>query len=350
MTPSVDEATAAGRMCPRDYRYAPSVFDRPAELRAEVLYVVGGLYGNLAALDAIEAMAAEEFAPVTVVFNGDFHWFDAEPAWFAAIDQRVACHPALRGNIETEIARRDDIGAGCGCAYPADVAGNVVAWSNAIQAELRSAAAPGRARRLATLPMHRVATVGGLRIGIVHGDASSLAGWNFAHDRLSDPARRAELRALHQASRIDVFASTHTCLAALCDVSGRGRLTVINNGATGMPNFRRSRFGVIARIATRPSPHPPLYGLARDGVSIEALAVHYDTDAFLRAFLARWPEGSPAHLSYFRRLMHGPDHTVEAASSAVILRCEGEARASKEDGAASFGRILRGPPLAAASG
>ena len=350
MTASATAPAVAGRMCPRDYRYAPSVFKRPAELRAEVLYVVGGLYGNLGALDAIEHLAAAESGPVTIVFNGDFHWFDAEPGWFAAIDERVARHPALRGNIETEIARRDDIGAGCGCAYPDNVAGNVVQWSNAIQAALRDAAPPDRTARLGALPMHFVAAVGGLRIGIVHGDATSLAGWDFAHDRLADPARRAGLPALRDASAVDVFASTHTCLAALCDVAGESRLTVINNGAAGMPNFAGTRFGVITRIATRPAPHPPLYGLTRDGVAIDAVAVRYDTDAFLRDFLARWPEGSPAHRSYLRRIMQGPDHAIEAASSAVILRCEGEARASKEDGAASFGRILRGPPLAAASG
>lgn len=312
-----DEAMAAGRMCPRDYRYAPSVFDRPADLPAEVLYVVGGLYGNLAALDTIEAMAAAECVPVTIVFNGDFHWFDAEPDWFAAIDERLARYPALRGNIESEIARCDDIGAGCGCAYPANVAGEVVAWSNAITGELRKAAKPDQARRLRTLPMHLVAAVGDLRVGIVHGDARSLAGWDFAHDRLADPIRRARLPAIQTVSRIDVFASTHTCLAALCDVSKDGRLTVINNGAAGMPNFRGSRFGVITRIATRASPHRPLYSLARNGVAVEALAVRYDTDAFLHAFLGRWPEGSPAHLSYFRRITQGPDHSIEAATLAL---------------------------------
>jgi len=308
-----DEAAAAGRMCPRDYRYEASVFRRPADLSAEVLYVVGGLYGNRAALDAIEEMAAQEAGPVTIIFNGDFHWFDAEPGWFVAIDEQVAHHTVLRGNVETEIARTNDIGAGCGCAYPPTVADDVVARSNAILRDLRAAATLTGAERLAQLPMHLVATVGGLRLGIVHGDAASLAGWDLAHDRLADPARRAKLAALRDASSIDVFASTHTCLAVLSDTQGPSRLTVINNGAAGMPNFSGTRFGVITRIALRPSPHVPLYGLKRDGVRIDALAVDYDTDAFLRRFLARWPEGSPAHLSYLRRILHGPEHTIEAA-------------------------------------
>ena len=66
----------AGRMCPADYRYPPTVFDRPPDFAANVLYVVGGLYGNLPALDCVERLAGAERA--TVVFNGDFHWFDAE--------------------------------------------------------------------------------------------------------------------------------------------------------------------------------------------------------------------------------------------------------------------------------
>ena len=59
---------------------------------------------------------ARENGPVTIVFNGDFHWFDTEPAWFAEIERGVARHHVLRGNVETEIARASDIGAGCGCA------------------------------------------------------------------------------------------------------------------------------------------------------------------------------------------------------------------------------------------
>jgi hypothetical protein len=311
-----DQTAPAGRMCPADYRHAPSVFDRPPEFSAEVLYVVGGLYGNLAALDQIERLAGAERAPTTIVFNGDFHWFDAEPEWFAEIERRVARHRASRGNVETEIARWGDIGAGCGCAYRASVGEDLVQRSNEILAALRHAAAadPATARRLNTLPMHMVADVGGLRIAILHGDATALAGWSFAHDALDDPAAPALLTAVHRAARVDLFASTHTCLAALRDFAlPPGRLTVINNGAAGMPNFTGSRFGLVSRIATAPSPHLPLYGLARDGIHIDAIPIAYDHDAFLRRFLARWPEGSAAHTSFFQRITSGPAYTVGQA-------------------------------------
>ena len=41
-----------GRSCPLSYRYAPSIFNRDADVHAETIYVVGGLYGNVQALDA----------------------------------------------------------------------------------------------------------------------------------------------------------------------------------------------------------------------------------------------------------------------------------------------------------
>jgi hypothetical protein len=39
-----------GRSCPLAYRYQPEALAQPAQLEADTLYVVGGLYGNPAAL------------------------------------------------------------------------------------------------------------------------------------------------------------------------------------------------------------------------------------------------------------------------------------------------------------
>jgi hypothetical protein len=309
------DLATAGRMCPLDYVYPPSVFDREPEIASDVLYVAGGLYGNLHALDAIERLAAAERKPPTLVFNGDFHWFDAEPEWFAEIERRVQRHIALRGNVETEIARDGDIGAGCGCAYPSNVDEGVVRRSNEILRELRAVPTAEMRSRLARLPMHLVAKVGALRVGIVHGDAASLAGWRFADDALDAASTRAWLNDVRRASRIELFASTHTCLAALRDIElPAGRLTIVNNGSAGMPNFAGSRCGAITRIATAPSPHRPLYGLVRDGVHIDAIAVAYDPRAFLERFLARWPRGTSAHTSYFRRIASGPEYGIATAA------------------------------------
>jgi hypothetical protein len=310
-----DEEEAAGRVCPYDYRYSPRVFAQAPDFAADTLYVVGGLYGNLAALSVIEALAAKERAPVTQIFNGDFHWFDAEPDWFLRVERAVGPHRALRGNVETELGRVADIGAGCGCAYPESVAAEVVARSNEILSLLQTTAPSAARARLAQLPMHLVAQVGALRIGIVHGDAAALAGWRFAQDELDNPKRRAWLADVHAAAQVDVFASSHTCLAALREFSfNGGRLTVINNGAAGMPNFARMRFGLMTRIATTPSPHRPLYGVERNSIHIDAIPLPYDRAAFLDRFRKRWPDGSAAHASYHGRIVDGPDYTITQAS------------------------------------
>ena len=53
----------AGRSCPLRYRYGAEAIAALSAIEAETLYVVGGLYGNLPALDAIEALAALEAGP-----------------------------------------------------------------------------------------------------------------------------------------------------------------------------------------------------------------------------------------------------------------------------------------------
>ena len=293
-----------GRSCPVSYRYSPRVFDREPEVRGETLYVVGGLYGNVESLEAIAALAAREPGPVTLVFNGDFHWFDVADADFARVTEAVLAHSALRGNVETEIAGEES-GAGCGCAYPLDVSDAEVSRSNLILERLRATAAraPRLRERLGALPMHLTAQVGHARIGIVHGDAASLAGWGFAHDRLDDPGHRRWVESAFRDARVDAFASTHTCLPAFRRFEAG---VVANNGAAGMPNFAATHFGLLTRIGERAFAGPEsLYGLKVAGSWIEALCIDYDQHRWQERFLASWPDGSPAHASYFRRISQG---------------------------------------------
>ena len=300
---------APGRSCPAAYRYPPRVFDRAPDFVADTIYAIGGLYGNVEALMAVEALAAREPGPVRLVFNGDFHWFDARVEDFVAIDAVVSAHTALRGNVETELAGEES-GAGCGCAYPMDVGDAEVHRSNEILARLRETARglPAVRARLAGLPMHLVARVGDARVGLVHGDAASLAGWGFAHDRLADPAHARWVENALRDARVDVFASSHTCLPVLhaLEVDGVAR-AIANNGAAGMPNFAGTRHGIVTRIGTAPfAGAGRLYGTTVAGVHVDALRLDYDHERWLARFLASWTEGSPAHVSYFRRIADGP--------------------------------------------
>ena len=323
-------ALGAGRICPAAYSYSPSSFARPADLQTEVLYVVGGLYGNRFALAAIEQIAASESLETRIVFNGDYHWFDADVDSFAHIDDIVARHIALRGNVETELAG-DDAANGCGCAYPETVPDDDVERSNAILDRLRTAARnvdalnPGSRARLAALPMNLVAEVGGARIGIVHGDAWALAGWRFAHDSLHSAGREAAFNAVLEQAALDGFASTHTCLPALKVFdTPLGERFVINNGAAGMPNFSNTRYGVVTRLATVPVPGvlaaARLYGADVAGIYVDALAVQFDTAAWEAQFERLWPAHSAASVSYRHRILNGPNFSVDEALGRTPLR------------------------------
>ena len=303
-----------GRSCPVSYRYSPAAIAREPALACETLYVIGGLYGNRQALEWIARRASREAGAVTLVFNGDFHWFDIGHDAFDAVNKVVFSHCALRGNVETEIAG-DDPAAGCGCGYPDFVGDAEVERSNRILETLRETARahPAARQRLSALPPYRVADVAGARVGIVHGDAESLAGWGFSQEALRDPSQRRRAAAWFGAAGVSIFASSHSCLPVMqtFDTPGARRL-LANNGAAGMPNFADTRHGLITRIS-RAAARDALYGAAIEGVRVEALPVPYDHDAFERDFLAGWPAGSPAHLSYHRRITQGPAYRPQDA-------------------------------------
>lgn len=319
--PSTNESVdrpAAGRSCPLHYRYAPEIFAVPALVRTEVLYVVGGLYGNAPALEAVLALYARERGPKRLVFNGDFNWFNIDAEHFRHINERVLGFDALRGNVETELADDpvDDV-AGCGCAYPDWVGDDVVQRSNRILQRLRQTAR-GFARlreQLAALPMWQRVDVGEVRIAVVHGDAESLAGWGFARENLRDAQHQARVHGWFQRSQVDVFACSHTCApvfhALPSGSAGLDRM-VLNNGAAGMPNLHGAKEGLLTRIATRPFAGPERrFGTRRGGVFMDAIAIAYDTDRWERQFLGQWPAGSDAHTSYWPRIA-GCEHALPA--------------------------------------
>ena len=305
-----------GRSCPLHYRYAPSSFDRAADIHAETIYVIGGLYGNVPALNAIRELAAAEPVKPTLIFNGDFNWFNIDADSFQTINREVLKQIALRGNVETELATDAD-DAGCGCAYPDYVDDADVERSNQIMRTLRRTADafPELSNAVSTLPMTAIAEVGGQRVGIVHGDAESLAGWRFAHDSLHDPVNVEWLHRICESANLTGFVSSHTCLPTFRRSADSNRKHfVINNGAAGMPNFSFTQYGLISRLSV----HPAREGLAQygdviGGVYVDAVPVHFDAAQFERAFLANWPEGSPAHQSYFNRITHGPAYAAPHA-------------------------------------
>jgi hypothetical protein len=325
MNPVVEPAEEAtpGRSCPLHYRYSPEVFraKAPPHLQSvEVLYVVGGLYGNELALEAVLELFNREQGHKRLVFNGDFHWFDADPARFAQVQKTVLSHDALRGNVETELANHNaDEQTGCGCAYPEWVGQGVVDRSNRILGRLRRAATPDQQAQLAALPMWLRADVGPLRLGIVHGDATSLAGWGFAQEHLRDAEHRKSVGRWFDLAGVDAFACTHTCLPVFQAVNtpGSDQLRwVLNNGATGMPNFSGDRAGLLTRVAVTPyRGSERRFGIVTGSgaVHVDALGVDFDAASWLNRFSQDWPQGSDAHESYFDRITKGPTYETRDA-------------------------------------
>ncbi|MCB1959732.1 MAG: hypothetical protein KDE68_04275 [Rhodocyclaceae bacterium] len=302
----------AGRVCPLRYRYGAAALASAPERSADTLYVVGGLYGNPPALTALMTLITAEPGPVTLCFNGDFNWFNVDDAGFAAVNAAVLAHDAILGNVEAELQPEAD-DAGCGCAYPPSVDAGVVERSNRIHARLKATAArhPAVLAQLAALPMFARYRVGDLRVGVVHGDADALAGWDFDAGRVDQPTHREHLRQQFAQAGVDVFASSHTCLP-VCRHFGDG-LALINNGAAGMPNFAGGRFGVVTRISTRHSPHPTLYGVRARGHAIDALALPYDHSRWMEEFVTNWPENTAASVSYTTRMCDGPAYDLNQA-------------------------------------
>jgi hypothetical protein len=319
----------AGRMCPLRYRYLPEIFDQAPQLRVDAAYVIGGLYGNREALDTILAMAQRErCAEIALIFNGDFNWLDTRAEDFVQINETVLRHVATQGNVEAELAA-DDAEAGCGCAYPDYVDEVVVTRSNDIMARLRRTAIrfPEWRRRLGDLSMTLTIEIGGERIAILHGDPESVAGWNLAVEAMP-PEGRTHVQLIHDYFRragARVFACTHTGLpyGQRFMIEGRAH-AIFNNGSAGMPNFAATRFGVITRIsADGREPQASLYGCALDGLRVDAVPVRYDHEAWLRRFRCDWPEGSPAWLSYYERLVDGPEFSLRRAAREGVVTYAG---------------------------
>ncbi len=299
-----------GRSCPLAYRYTPADLCRQvSESPADVLYVIGGLYGNVLALDEIERMARAEERQgrrVQLVFNGDFNWFNASDELFRAINERVLEHTVSLGNVEYELANPSP-GAGCGCAYPEFVDQGVVERSNRIIERLQGVASahPDIRQRLGDLPRYRCLMFGGLNILVLHGDPESLAGWGLAHEAFAE-GNEAGLAEWFESSGADAMVCTHTCLPVLWSglVAEQARV-VVNNGSAGMGNLRNDPRGLITRIGASAPSVEPVATLERRGLHFSLMPVAFDRRAWLGRFDALWPTGSDAEVSYRNRLLNG---------------------------------------------
>lgn len=324
--------------CAPEYASSASALaDARGDVSTDVLYVVGGLYGNGAALTTLAAALRKEAATLAscggtlaVCFNGDFNFLNASEAAWVDVNARVRgfgaaagiASVATAGNVEHEVARdfRTVVeAAGCGCAYPEAVDAAFAARAGEIVRRLRRSARRAHASEpwivdwLETLPFTATFSVGGSRVAAIHGDPDCVNGWGLAADGFTSDgaaARASGVDAWFAAAGADVFAAAHTCLPFLQRFEGGG--VVANNGAAGLGNFAGESHGVATRVAVPGAPPSALgdalYGTAlATGATVDAVPVRFPIGAHLRDFDALWPAGSPAALSYRTRLKAGVD-------------------------------------------
>lgn len=302
-------------MCPVDYHIPADAFADEPQHSCDVLYVVGGLYGNPFALEAVKRMVASEQGSVLIVFNGDMHWFDKTAENFAALENAVALagpdFVPLVGNVEAELRRQVDVGVGCGCAYPDCTSDESVSRSNRIHKMLSIAVDqhPELKDALQGRPAVMTVRAAGKKVGISHGDEKLIGGWGCSRESLQDVLRQDELDRFMAVNDLDIFTTTHTC-APVALTLARGAF--INNGAAGLPNFEGQHYGLLVRIAATSHPDA-LFGCCQDGVYVQAVPVRYDHEAYLAWFDSLWDELSPAAISYRDRIANGPqDHLADS--------------------------------------
>lgn len=293
-----------GRNCSLAYILNKNWVKDEITLSVDVLYVVGGLYGNKLALDIINKKAKEENAQI--IYNGDMHWFDVKKEDFSNIEEK-STGIKLLGNVEFELINPED-NLGCGCNYPEDVDQGVVERSNIIHRIMKNNVAGDTVLEdIKTRNKAAVVNFQNKKIGITHGDEKSMSGWECSHDNLQKKERQDEISKWLVDNNIDILATTHTCLPVIYN---NGKNIVINNGAAGMANIKDSTYGLITRIAKTPS-KDAIVSEKIDDLHVELVKIEFDITNFVNWFDSIWSENSPASISYKNRIVNGTSLEID---------------------------------------
>lgn len=315
--------------CPLAYRYgARSLRDRSKDLAFDALYVVGGLYGNSFALEAIFNFVENDVRlqgneRAAVIFNGDFNFFNVDN--FSRFNQLVRKESdsfttlCTIGNVEYEVANTPpgEI-VGCGCAYPNFVSKEIGERADEIVKRLHESACNDSNSStvlawMRELPMYLTARVGKTRVGVIHGDPNSLSGWDFSAEAFNldkFPAAKTvwenepNVSPLFLESDLDAYVCTHTCVTHAVGLPCGG--LIFNNGSSGMPNFKeKPGCGVLTRVSSNKNTpvhsdgHSLYHSVSKSGARFDHIEVPFDHISFVDWFLETWPENSPAQQKVF---------------------------------------------------
>ena len=262
----------------------------------------------------IERLAAPSRRRRTIVFNGDFHWFDAEPAGLPRSNaasrptRRCAATSRPRSRAPTTSAR----------AAAAPIRSRVDAAWCALERNSARAARDRRCRARARGSARcRCTRRAGRRRSRRHRprrrERRSPAGASPAMNS-AGRQRLGWLDDIRRAAQVDVFASTHTCSLRLRDFAlPAGRLPSSTTARPGMPNLPAQASASLPR-RHHALAAPALYGLA-------ATASHRRAGGGLRhatlpqRFLRAGRRARPAHNPTSGASPAGPDYDLRAGAS-----------------------------------
>ena len=312
---------APGRSCPTAYRYAAAHASTARRMsRPGRCYVVGGLYGNVEALDEVarawpRASRRRRRSSSTATSTGSTSAADD----FRRVQRRGAARtPRCAATSRRRSPARTRAPAAA-APIPLDVSdARRRALQRGYSARLRETARAlprRRAARSPALPMHARGARG-------RGTRRDRARRRVVARRLGVRAGRPR-RPGHRRWLDDAFATSRRgrlrqqphlpAGAARVRLRPRPRRRSPTTARRACRTSRGERFGADHAHLGAPAPAIALYGARVAGVFVDALAVRYDTPAWQRRFLASWPAGSAAHDSYFRRIAHGPGFARERA-------------------------------------
>ena len=243
---------------------------------------------------------------LTLVFSGDFNWFDIDDADFTRINTGAAPsrHPR----------QRRDRADGCRPRR-----GLRLRLSGLREPGGRGSLQPhhGAPRRHRAAPCHAGRAAGGAaddpgRAGRRGAGGADCMGMRRAWPAGASARRRSTRRRWRACSR----PHRPTC-SPPATPAPRWRRCSPRRGPGALFQQRRRRHAQFAGAIRARDPHRCRTGTAGlrvvyrtrvAGVHVEALAIDYDHAAWIGHFDASWPAGSPAALSYRKRIVEGPGY------------------------------------------
>ena len=195
------------------------------QLSGEIL-VFGGVYSNLAALEALIEVAVQRgIPPVNMICSGDVVAYCAEAEECAQLIRGLGC-PVLSGNCEVQLSKDAD---DCGCGYePGSVCSLL---SRDWFAHAKNSLSPASKRWMGQLPDRIVFENGGQRFVVVHGTATDIAGFLWPSS--------SDLEVDHQFNVLESQVGPFDCVIAghsgIPTAASTTQGQWYNPGAVGMP-------------------------------------------------------------------------------------------------------------------